>query len=124
MAVTIDETTARGLLDEERATLLRDLRSVVGDVGDEETGGADELSDVDQHPAEVGTEVADLSRDLGLRADLRQRVEENRAALERLEAGRYGVCERCGRPIGDERLRAVPSTRYCVDDEMAVAGGR
>ncbi|MCW2679696.1 MAG: Zinc finger, DksA/TraR C4-type, partial [Frankiales bacterium] len=35
-------------------------------------------------------------------------------ALEQLEAGTYGVCERCGRPIGDARLQARPSARACI----------
>ena len=51
-------------------------------------------------------------------------IEENRAALSRVGTGRYGVCERCGRRIDDDRLRAVPSTRYCAEDGMAVAEGR
>ncbi len=40
------------------------------------------------------------------------------AALDRAEtdqaAGRYGSCEDCGRPIGDERLAALPATRRCI----------
>lgn len=122
--VTLDDTTARQLLDDEHAALLRSLRSVTRDLGQEETGAGDELSDVDQHPAEVGTEVHDMERDLGLRTDLRHRLDENRAALARVEAGTYGACERCGRTIDDERLRAVPSTRYCADDEVLAAEGR
>jgi RNA polymerase-binding transcription factor DksA len=36
------------------------------------------------------------------------------AARARLAAGRYGTCERCGQPIGDERLAARPAARQCV----------
>jgi DnaK suppressor protein len=36
------------------------------------------------------------------------------ALLGRLEAGRYGVCERCGQPIGDDRLAARPAARTCI----------
>ena len=122
--MTIDETTARRLLDEELAELRDALQTVAGDVAEDETGVSDELSTADQHPAEMGTEVHDLSRDLGLRGDLRRRIEENEAARTRLDAGRYGACERCGRPIADDRLRAVPSTRYCVEDEAAMAERR
>ena len=122
--VALDDDTARRLLEDERASLQRALRAVTGDLRDEETGISDELTSVDQHAADLGTQVHDISRDLGLRTDLRRRLEENAAAFDRLEAGRYGVCERCGRPIDDDRLRAVPSTRYCAEDEMAVAEGR
>lgn len=122
--VTIDEATARRLLDEERAALERSLRTVLGDLGDEETGLTDELTTYDQHPADLGTELHDMERDLGLRTDLRRRLEENAAARQRLERGEYGTCGRCGRPIDEERLRAVPSTRFCAADEAAAAQGR
>ena len=46
---------------------------------------------------------------------LRQRTGELEDALERLEAGTYGVCESCGRPIAIERLEALPETRLCID---------
>jgi RNA polymerase-binding transcription factor DksA len=36
------------------------------------------------------------------------------AAQARLAAGTYGTCERCVRPIPLERLRATPTTRFCV----------
>jgi RNA polymerase-binding transcription factor DksA len=36
-------------------------------------------------------------------------------AAERLRDGTYGVCERCGGEIGDERLDALPTTTHCRD---------
>lgn len=44
----------------------------------------------------------------------RQRIEELEAALGRLEAGQYGQCERCSRPVAAERLEYLPHARYCV----------
>lgn len=40
-----------------------------------------------------------------------------RAALQRLEDGEYGTCVDCGRPIEEARLRAVPWTPYCLEDQ-------
>lgn len=40
------------------------------------------------------------------------------AALARLDAGTYGSCASCGRDITDERLEAVPATRFCIDHEQ------
>ena len=37
------------------------------------------------------------------------------AALERIDAGTYGVCMTCGKPIGDERLEAIPYATQCID---------
>ncbi|MGE0257095.1 MAG: TraR/DksA family transcriptional regulator [Vicinamibacterales bacterium] len=38
-----------------------------------------------------------------------------RDALRRIDAGTYGICVACGRPIGDARLTALPSATTCVD---------
>jgi len=45
-------------------------------------------------------------------ADELQRIEQ---ALDRLKRGRYGICDSCGRPIGQPRLKAMPSTTLCVE---------
>ncbi len=44
----------------------------------------------------------------------RRELAEILAAKARLEAGRFGLCLRCGEPIPLDRLRAMPATRYCV----------
>ena len=36
-------------------------------------------------------------------------------ALERMEAGTWGQCEKCAQAIGRDRLRALPETRCCLD---------
>ena len=55
----------------------------------------------------------------------RARARERVAALERefagLAEGRYGVCDRCGQPIGAERLAARPAAVTCV---RCAGGGR
>lgn len=44
-------------------------------------------------------------------SDELQRIEQ---ALERIDVGEYGVCQACGEPIGQQRLRALPSATLCV----------
>ena len=39
-------------------------------------------------------------------------------ALQRLEAGNYGHCEGCGKPIGTPRLEAMPAARFCIADAV------
>ena len=52
-----------------------------------------------------------------------KQLEEIDAALGRLEAGSFGICMYSGKPIAEERLRAVPWTRYRVEyQEMAEKG--
>jgi DnaK suppressor protein len=45
----------------------------------------------------------------------RQKIREIEAALNRMTAGRYGKCEKCGREIGIDRLRALPTATLCID---------
>ncbi len=53
---------------------------------------------------------------------------EHDAALERLAAGGYGRCERCGEPIAPARLDARPTARLCIacasSDDLAGRTGR
>jgi len=51
----------------------------------------------------------------GRRADLVQLIEEVDAALERFDAGTYGLCETCQQPIETERVLADPLVRFCLD---------
>lgn len=62
----------------------------------------------DEESGEGDTLAVERERDLALSAHARQAVEEIDAALERLDAGTYGVCEVSGKPIPKERLKAIP----------------
>lgn len=111
----------RLLAERDRLVSLRD--GVQSGLADEsESSSLGELSDADQHPADVGTETFNRERDVALVESIDGELSDVEAALERLEAGRYGICEACGRPIGAERLDALPATRFCVEDaELAAA---
>lgn len=79
------------------------------------TESVQELSGYDNHPADLGSETFEREKDLGLRnntAEIYQRIGE---ALERIDNGRYGICEDCGREIDLERLEALPYTTLCID---------
>jgi DnaK suppressor protein len=49
---------------------------------------------------------------------LTQTLEEVRDSLHRLGEGSYGKCVACGRPIEPARLKAIPWTPYCLDDQQ------
>src|SRR5437879_10456861 len=42
------------------------------------------------------------------------------AALEKIDNGSFGECERCGEVIADKRLEALPFARYCIDCQRLV----
>jgi DnaK suppressor protein len=69
----------------------------------------------DEHDPEGATLAFERQHAAALLEAARERVAEVEAALERLAEGRYGVCERCGRPIGDDRLAARPAALTCIE---------
>ena len=74
-----------------------------------------ELSVLDNHPADIGTEVYQRSQDVAEHDRLLHRVDAIDAALERSKKGEYGICEHCGREIPFERLEALPYTTVCTE---------
>ena len=45
-------------------------------------------------------------------------LEDVDRAIRMLDAGTYGLCERCGEPISPDRLDAYPAARYCLADQQ------
>ena len=78
-----------------------------------ESGETPDLGD-DQGFAEADSISVERDRLLSLRALARQRVEDVDAAVRRLDAGAYGACRSCRRPIPVARLEAVPEATQCV----------
>ncbi len=74
-----------------------------------------ELSLIDNHPADIATEVYERSRDVAQHDRLVHRVEAIDVALARYEQGQYGVCEHCGHEIPYERLETLPYTTVCME---------
>jgi DnaK suppressor protein len=114
----MNKQKARKRLEEERARLQRVL---AGLRADPETSGdaasVGEVSNYDQHPADIGTEVFEHEKNQSLLEQLEYELAEIDQAFERLEAGRYGTCQACGERIPDERLEAMPAARFCVEDQ-------
>jgi DnaK suppressor protein len=113
----MDKATARRRLEEER-TRLQGIRDGIQREQDEstvETSG--ELSSFDQHPGDSGTETFEMEKNVSLLEQVEEELLEIEAAFQRLERGTYGTCQACGRPIGNERLEALPATRYCIEDQ-------
>jgi DnaK suppressor protein len=68
----------------------------------------------DEHDPEGATIAFERSQVTALIEQARRHLEELDHALERLRAGSYGVCERCGTSISAERLEARPVARTCI----------
>jgi RNA polymerase-binding transcription factor DksA len=110
-----DEARERLMAERDRLIEVRDAATRLSASASEATQG--ELSTVDQHPAEQATETLERELDLGVLQSVESELTELEAALKRLDAGKYGSCEVCGRPIADGRLEAMPAARFCVEDQ-------
>lgn len=78
-----------------------------------------ELSMYDNHPADVGSETFERSKDLALRDNTENEIRKVDDALQKIVQGSYGTCEKCGREIPLERLEAMPATTFCKDCKAA-----
>lgn len=75
----------------------------------------DELSTIDNHPADLATELYEREKDMALKVhhdDLLAKVE---SALDRIDNSSYGVCATCQADIPYERLEAIPYTEFCIE---------
>jgi DnaK suppressor protein len=108
-----EQERARERLAAERADALARLngleRELAGIIESSGAAGTD-----DEHDPEGATLAFERQHTAALLEAAREQLTAIDAALARLEAGRYGTCERCGQPIGDDRLAARPAARTCV----------
>ena len=78
----------------------------------------------DEESGEGDTLAVERERDLALSAQARAAIEEIDAALERLDAGTYGICRVSGEPIPEERLEAIPWATERVEYKVGGFGRR
>ena len=98
----------RALLVQEQASLERQL----SELGFGEEGGRG--LEYDSNFADTSQVTAERGETEALVTELRSSLREIEHALEKIEAGTYGVCERCGQPISAARLEAMPATPMCI----------
>lgn len=105
---SIDATTAdiRSELREEQTT----LRARLGELGFGTIG-----VDYDSNFADSSQVTAERGEAEALAAKLQETLAEVEHALDKLDHASYGLCESCGKPIGEARLEAKPAARYCID---------
>ena len=104
---------ARELLLAERERTLRRMaalgREFAGIAEAAGSAGAD-----DEHDPEGATLAFERQHAAALLEQARGQLAAIDAALDAVQAGRYGTCARCGQRIGDDRLAARPAALTCV----------
>ena len=98
----------RAQLEQERD----DLRGQLAELGFGDEGGR---LNYDPNFADSSQVTAERGEAEALAASLREALNEVEHALAKIEAGAYGRCENCGKPIAPARLEAKPAARLCID---------
>src|SRR5438874_1132319 len=116
----MDADEARQRLVAERARLTEVKENFDDEhISDEpENESVGELSAIDQHQADVGTETFEREKDLSILEQLDAELADVEHALKRLDEGTYGTCEYDGKPIPEERLEAMPAARLCKEHQV------
>lgn len=96
-----------------RDVLLAEAEDLHRQLAELETDGAT-APDFDENFADSAQVAAEVGENQALAANLRDQLVEVEAAVVRIDAGTYGTCEVCGSAIGEPRLDAMPSARFCI----------
>ncbi|MEE1819197.1 MULTISPECIES: TraR/DksA family transcriptional regulator [unclassified Streptomyces] len=94
-----------------RSELVHSQEELTGLMRDSGDGAGDDQAD-------TGSKNITREHELALAANAQEMLEQSEHALERLDAGTYGLCEVCGKPIGKARMQAFPRATLCVEDKQ------
>ncbi|MBV8080317.1 MAG: TraR/DksA C4-type zinc finger protein [Actinobacteria bacterium] len=122
---TMDTSEFRTLLEEERQRISEAIEYLSPENPGNMQDAVGELAGagVDNHLGDMATVTFDRELDEGLGEGAQQTLDQIDRALGKIEDGTYGACERCGKPIGEERLRARPWATLCIDDQRLADRG-
>ncbi len=113
----MDDEQARGFLADEEHRLVGIKVELETSRAESQDESGHEPSSYNQHQADIASETFDREKDLTLLDSIEGELADVEHALQRLDQGTYGTCEACGKSIPDDRLEALPATRFCLDDQ-------
>ncbi len=99
-------------LDSEAVGLRADIDKKAADLAERLTGLT---RDGSGDEADAGTKTFEREQEMALTQNAQDLLDQGERALGRIDAGTYGVCESCGKPIGKARLLAFPQATLCVE---------
>lgn len=100
--------------------LLTELRQHAQHVSDDQAAALDAAGEDAKESADVS--MKDVTQEIALKLGDQesQMVADIDQALLRIEEGSYGVCARCGKPIDERRLEAMPTARYDAECQAKI----
>jgi len=109
------QARCKAILEERQYELIDHLQDHFGMDMELVKESMGELSNYDNHPGDMGTELYERQKDLALNEHAEKELEEINKALHAIAEGTYGICSKCGGDIPFERLLAVPTTDRCIE---------
>lgn len=108
----------RSALTDERSEVEAQVASLSAQFDDFVESSAFGATD-DEHDPDGSTVAFERAKIVALQSQAQGHLEDIAGALQRMENGTFGLCERCGLPIGDARLQARPRSGYCINCAQA-----
>ena len=107
-------------LEHFKQLLLAELRRHTQQVSDDQAAALDAAGEDAKESADVS--MKDVTQEIALKLGDQesQMVADIDQALLRIEEGSYGSCARCGKPIDERRLEAMPTARYDAECQAAI----
>ena len=102
----------RAELEAEAAGLRKEISQAESQIA---TRLGDSVAEAGDDEADASSKLFEREHELAITRNTRELLEQTEHALARIEAGTYGVCESCGKPIGKARLLAFPRATLCVE---------
>ena len=99
-------------LEHFRSLLIKQLRQATENIREGQANALEASDDGVKDSSDLS--VMDVNKEMALRLGEResQLVADIDQALLRIKEGSYGICARCGKPIDERRLEALPTARY------------
>lgn len=119
----MDEKTLarlRASLESRRSEIAREVGFMSDEIRSIGEDQGIENGSLGNHMAEDGSNVMEAERLSTISEDLRSLLNQIDAAFRRMDDGSYGICERCGKPINEERLEAFPYVAHCIECQTRI----
>lgn len=100
-----------------RNVLIEEMKSLLGEAGKTVTEMTSDAANFPD-PTDRATQESDRNFELRIRDRERKLINKIKDALERIDAGEFGICEECGEEISEARLKARPVTTLCINCKM------
>jgi RNA polymerase-binding protein DksA len=110
----------RERLEQRKSQIENDVSFMANEMREIGVDQDDENGSLGNHIADDGANVSEAERIVTVTEDFQFILAQVNAALERMNEGTYGVCQRCGRPIAVQRLEAFPYVAYCIECQALI----